>query len=191
MRIFPALIAVAALTGCLSFGAEPPPYLMTLTADQQVAAGATRTAAMGQAITIERPEVPQKLVTNRVPVDTSDTTIAYLTGAVWVDTPNELFRALLSEVVAVRTGRVVLDPASYAADPGTVIRGELREFGLDARTGEVVIRYDATISSAAGVRARRFEAREQVFVQDGRNVADALNRAANRLAIEFSDWVAG
>ncbi len=191
MRIILPLIALAALSGCISFGSEPPPYLMTLSADEAPAAGATRTAAMGQAITIERPEVPQELITNRVPVRTSDTTIAYLQNAVWVDTPSELFRALVGEVVAARTGRVVLDPATYSTDPGTIVRGELREFGLDARSREVVIVYDASINTAGGVRTRRFEAREQIFAEDGRSVAEGLNRAANRMAIEVSNWIAG
>ena len=185
------LMAALALTRCISFGAEPPPFLLSLTPDEQVAGGTSRTASIGQAITIQRPEVPQKLITNRVPVDTSDTTIAYLQNALWVDTPNELFRALLAEVVAARTGRVVLDPAQYSAEPGTIVRGQLHEFGLDARTQEVVIVYDASIDSGDGVRTRRFEQREPVFAEDAQSVGNALNRAANQMAIEFSDWVAG
>lgn len=188
-RLFP-LIALAALTGCVSFGSAPPPFLMALSPDQQIEGGSSRTASMGQAITIERPEVPQKLITNRLPVQTGETTIAYLTNALWVDTPNELLRALLSEVVAARTGRVVLDPATYSEDPGTIIRGQLHEFGLDARTNEAVIVYDTTITDDTGVRTRRFEQRETVFAQDAQTVAQALNRAANRMAVEFSDWVA-
>jgi cholesterol transport system auxiliary component len=184
-------IALAALAGCVSFGSEPPPFLMTLSPDQQVESGANRSAATGQAITIVRPEVPQKLITNRLPVQTADTTVAFLADAVWVDTPNELFRSLLSEVVAARTGRVVLDPATYTEDPGTVVRGQLHEFGLDARSREVVVLYDASITTAEGVRTRRFEAREQVFAEDARSVSQALNRAANRVAVEFSDWLAG
>ncbi len=189
-RLFP-LVALAMLAGCVSFGSEPPPFLMALNADEQIAGGADRSAAMGQAITIRRPEVPQKLITNRLPVQTGETTIAYLTDALWVDTPNELLRALFSEVVAARTGRIVLDPATYSADPGTVINGQLHEFGLDARSNETVIVYDATITDANGVRTRRFEQRERVFSQDAQSVAQALNRAANRMAVEFSDWISG
>ncbi|MBC2776696.1 ABC-type transport auxiliary lipoprotein family protein [Parasphingopyxis marina] len=183
-------LALAALAGCVSFGSEPPPFLMTLTPDAQVESGTNRTAAIGQAITIARPEVPQKLTTNRLPVQTADTTIAFLADAVWVATPNQLFRSLLSEVVAARTGRVVLDPATYTEDPGTIVRGQLHEFGLDARTREAVILYDAAITTAEGVRTRRFEAREPVGAEDARSVSEALNRAANRIAIEFSDWLA-
>ncbi|WP_299329686.1 ABC-type transport auxiliary lipoprotein family protein [Parasphingopyxis sp.] len=189
MKRFLPLVALATLTGCVSFGSEPPPFLMALSADEQVAGGSNRSASIGQAITIQRPEVPQKLITNRLPVQTGETTIAYLADALWVDTPNELFRALLSETLAARTGRVVLDPATYSADPGTIVNGQLHEFGLDARTGEAVIVYDAAITDANGVRTRRFEQRERVFAQDAQTVAQALNRAANRIAVEFSDWV--
>ena len=185
------ILALAALTGCISFGEEPPPFLMTLTADQQVAAGDSRAAATGQAITIHAPAVPQRLATTRLPVQTSDTAVAYLTGALWVDSPAELFRGLLSEVVAARTGRVVLNPAQFTSDPGTVVTGELQEFGLDAPAGEVVIVYDAVITGTDGVRTRRFEAREPVFDEQPQTVAQALNRAANRLAAEFSGWLAG
>ncbi|MGP1354143.1 MAG: ABC-type transport auxiliary lipoprotein family protein [Parasphingopyxis sp.] len=191
MKRFLPLVALATLTGCVSFGSEPPPFLMALNADAQVAGGSARSAAVGQAITVQRPEVPQKLITNRLPVQTGETTIAYLADALWVDTPNELFRALLSETLAARTGRVVLDPATYSADPGMIVNGQLHEFGLDARTNETVIVYDATITDANGVRTRRFEQREPVFAQDAQTVAQALNRAANRMAIEFSDWVVG
>jgi len=189
-RLFP-LVVLAALTGCVSFGSEPPPFLMALSADQQVAGGSNRIATVGQAITIQRPEVPQKLITNRLPVQTGETTLAYLDDALWVDTPNALLRGLFSEVLAARTDRVVLDPATYSADPGTIINGQLHEFGLDARTNETIIVYDATISDSNGVRTRRFEQRERVFSQDVQSVAQALNRAANRMAVEFSDWVVG
>lgn len=186
------LAATAALlSGCISFAPEPPPSLMTLTAEQQLAAGASRSAAPGDAITIVEPLLPAELATQRVPVRTSDTALAYLVDALWVETPDTLFQRLLSEVVAARTGRIVLDPAQFNADPGTRVTGELREFGLDARTREVVIVYDATISTAAGVRTRRFEAREPVAAEDPQSVAVALNRAANRIAVEFSDWVVG
>lgn len=188
-QFFALAAAAAALSGCISFGTPPPPSLMTLTADQQVAGGATRAAAQGDAITILPPRLSAALATQRVPVQTSDTALAYLVDALWIETPDTLFQRLLSEVAAARTGRIVLDPAQFSADPGTRVTGELHEFGLDARSREAVIVYDAAISTAAGVRTRRFEAREPVAAEDPQSVAAALNRAANRIAVEFSDWV--
>ena len=54
---------------------------------------------------------------------------------------------------------------------------------------EVVIVYDTTITDDNGVRTRRFEQRETVYAQDAQTIAQALNRAANRMAVEFSDWI--
>lgn len=185
------IAAAALLSGCLSLSPTPPPSLMTLTAEQRVAPGAARSAGPGDAITIVAPALTPALQTQRVPVTTSDTAIAYLKDALWVETPDVLFQALLSEVVAARTGRVVLSPHQFNADPGTRVTGELQRMGLDARTREGVIVYDAQISSSAGVRARRFESRVPAAAEDPQSVAVALNAAANRIAVEFSDWVAG
>jgi cholesterol transport system auxiliary component len=191
MRKSFALLALVALSGCLSFGEDPPPFLLTLTPDAQREAGDTRSAATGQAVTITTPEVPQRLATSRLAVTTGPTTIVYFPDALWSDTPNELFRELLSEVVAARSGRIVLDPRQFTSDPGTIVTGQLHEFGYDSRSREAVIVYDAAITGDGGVRTRRFEAREQVLAEDAQTLSQALNRAANRLAEEFSGWVTG
>lgn len=191
MRILIAIAALAALPGCISLGGEPPPYLLTLQPDQQVEAGVSRSAGAGTAITINRPEAPQKLAVDRVVVQTSPTTLAYLQNATWADVPAELFRALLSEVVAARTGRVVLDPAQYTSDPGTIVTGRLLDFGYEVAGGEAVVVYEAAITDGSGVRTRRFEAREPAIAEVPRNVGQALNRAANRVAVDVADWLAG
>lgn len=192
MRIWPAFLLLLALPGCISFGEDPPPFLLTLSPEQTVQAGASRTAAAGQPITIDEPLIPQKLSTNRLAVNTGETTVAYFPNTQWTDTPNALFRDLVSEVVAARTGRVVLDPRQYTSAPGLVVGGQLHEFGYDAASGQVVIRYDAVINEGSGsVRTRRFEAREPVSVEEAQYLAQALNRAANRVAAEVSDWIAG
>ncbi|MBC7986657.1 MAG: membrane integrity-associated transporter subunit PqiC [Sphingomonadaceae bacterium] len=192
MKPFFALAAaVALLSGCLSLSPAPPPSLMTLTAEQRVAPGAARSAGPGDAITIVEPELDPALQTQRLPVTTSDTAISYLKDALWVETPDVLFQTLLSEVVEARTGRVVLNPAQFSADPGTRVTGQLHRLELDARTREGVIVYDAQISTSAGVRTRRFEARVVAAAEDPQSVAAALNRAANQIAVELSDWVVG
>jgi len=191
MRISVALLALLALSGCLSFGSKPPPFLLNLTADQQIAAGASRSAATGQTITINLPEVPQKLATMRLAVTTGPTTVAYFPDAMWADAPAALFRELVSETIAARTGRIVLDPGQYTSDPGVIVTGQLQEFGYESLTRQVIIRYDAAITSNGSVRTRRFEAREPVAVEETQYLSQALNRAANRVASEVSDWVTG
>ena len=113
-----ALGLAFALSGCLSFGSEPPPYLLTLDSAATVPAATSRTAAAGETITVVTPTLPQALATNRVPVVSSGTAIAYVKDAQWVDTPNALFGRLLSETIAARTDRVVLDPQQFTFDPG-------------------------------------------------------------------------
>src|SRR5262245_38408182 len=137
-RSFLALGAAAALSGCVSLGGKTPEKLLTLTPAVSVQAAASRTAAAGEALTVAVPAVPQELNTNRVPVRTSDTSIAYLKDAQWVEPPNALFARLLSETIAASTGRVVLDPRQSMLDPGTRLTGALRSFGLDASAMEVV-----------------------------------------------------
>jgi len=183
----PAVLALA-LSGC--FGGGGPPQLLTLSASEARPVAAPRTAGAGEAITVAVPAVPQALRTTRIPVYVSDTSIQYLTDAAWVESPGGLFARLLGETIAAKTGRVVLDPAQYSADPGTRLTGTLVKCGLDPNSMEVVIVYDAVISrGAAGVGTNRFEARVSVAEATPAAVAPALNQAANQLAAQVAAWV--
>ena len=185
-----ALAASLALSGCLSFGSKPPPVLMRLTPTEARAVGTSRTAAAGEAMTVVVPTVPQELRTARVPVRTGGTGVSYLKDAQWVENPDALFARLLSETIAARNGRVVLDPRQFTFDPGTRLSGTLSTFGLDADTTEAVAVYDAVLARGAGaVEARRFEARVPVTAIDAASAPAALNQAANQIATEVAAWV--
>src|SRR3546814_19699818 len=54
-----------ALSGCISFGSDPPPYFLTLEPAATVAPATSRTAAANEAITVVPPSLPQALNTNR------------------------------------------------------------------------------------------------------------------------------
>jgi cholesterol transport system auxiliary component len=178
-----------ALASCISFGAKPPATLMRLTAEAQSTA-ASRTAPTAQAITVVPPSVPQELATPRVPVRTGTTQVAYLAKAQWVEVPSNLFARLLTETIAARTGRVVLDPKQFTFDPGQRLTGSLQAFGLHADTMEAVIIYDAALARGAeAVETRRFEARVPVAAIDAVSAPDALNRAANQIATEVAAWI--
>ena len=69
------LLAVLPLSGCISFAAEPPPSLLTLTAAQALPAGQSQSSAAAKTITIAVPAVSQALATTRVPVQASDTAV--------------------------------------------------------------------------------------------------------------------
>ena len=184
----PALLAFL-VTACLG-GPDIPDQLLTLSAEQPRPAAAPRSAAEGAAITVVEPTVPQALRTNRVPVYVTDTTIQYLEDAYWVENPGPLFGRLVGEVVAARTGRVVLDPRQYTHDPGTRLTGELLRFGLDPARMEAVAVYDAAIARGeAGIATNRFESRVPVADASPAAVAPALNRAANQVAEQVAAWV--
>lgn len=190
---FAVPLAALALSGCISFGAEPPPSLLTLSPASTMPAGTSRSAAAGEAITIVPPRVPQALATNRVPVQSDDTTLAYVKDAQWVDAPNRLFRSLLAEVVSAKTGKLVLDNRQFTVDPGITISGTLMNFGVDASTSEAVVTYDAVRGSQGGTRVeeRRFEARVPVSAVESGPVGVALNAAANQVAEQVAAWVGG
>jgi cholesterol transport system auxiliary component len=187
-RPFLALAASLAVSGCLSFGAKPPPTLMRLTSDAQ-RAGASRTAAAGQAITVVPPSAPAELLTMRVPVRTGATAVAYVKDAQWVEVPTILFARLLSETIAAKSGRVVLDPKQFTFDPGQRLTGTLQTFGLDADRMEAVLVYDAAVSRGTAVETRRFEAHVPVPALDAASAPAALNQAANQVATEVAAWV--
>ncbi|HEX8307496.1 MAG TPA: ABC-type transport auxiliary lipoprotein family protein [Allosphingosinicella sp.] len=184
-----ALAAALAVSGCLSFGPKVPTVLMRLTSDAQIAASG-RTAPAAEAITVVPPTAPAELNTPRVPVRTGTTQVAYVRDAQWVEVPTILFARLVSETIAAKTGRVVLDPKQFTFDPGQRLTGTLQTFGLDADRMEAVLVYDAAVSRGKdSVETRRFEARVPVAALDAASAPAALNQAANQVAAEVAAWV--
>ncbi len=191
-----ATLAVLSLSlgGCLSsITGSVPDNLLTLSAENALPADAQRQGTVASSLTVLVPTVPQKLRTPRIPVQATPTSIAYVADAVWVEAPARLFQRLLSETVAARTNRLVLDESQYITGPGELLAGELLEFGVDAASGQVVVSYQALRLTGNGeaVAQRRFEAREGVGEINPANVGNALNRAANRVAIDVAAWVGG
>ena len=192
----PLLVAVAAvsLSGCIGLGGKTPPFLLTLDAEAAPPAGGARTAAEAATLTILIPTAPQKLRTTRIPVQQDEASVAYVKDAQWVEAPSRLFQRLVSETVSARTSRVVLDEGQYLTAPGEQLAGQLMEFGVDARTNEAVVVYQAMLVAAGGktVTQRRFEAREAIGGKvEAKPVGEALARAANRVASDVTGWLGG
>lgn len=190
LRPAAGLAALVALSGCLSLGGKVPESLLTLTpaATAPVGSGASGTAQT--AIAMSDFEAPQKLDVTRVPVQVTDSEIAYVKDAVWVEKPARLLRRLIAETIRSKSDRLVID----GDDPGALaelrVSGTLREFGYDARTSEVVLILDAAKARAGSqVTTRRFEARVPVAEAEAVPVGAALNQAANQVAGEVADWV--
>ncbi len=185
------LIAMLPLAGCISFGAKPPPSLLTLTSTSQVPVGQNQDSATARSITIQVPTTPLALATARVPVQATPTSIAYVTDAQWSEPPARLFARLSADTIAARTGMVVLSTVQSVGDPSAQLAGELRNFGLDAGTREAVVTFDASLTRAGktSVEKRRFEARVPVAAIDAPSAAAGINQAANQVATQLADWI--
>lgn len=185
------LTAPLLLAGCVSFGdAESPPFLLSLSPDSTLDAGAVRSGSQSGALVVRLPATPQKLNNLRVPVQTSATGIAYLKEAVWVDKPARLFQGLLTETIAAKNNRLVLTSTQASGKAETYLSGELVNFGLDGPGLKVMVTYDAIkMRDGQPVEKRRFEASESVFAAEPGPVGEALNSAANKVVSEVADWI--
>lgn len=177
------------LSGCISFGAKPPKQLLSLTPTQSAPVGQVRSITAGEAITVMFPTVPAELATNRVPVQASATTVAYVKDAQWVEPPNRLFAALLAETIEARTGHPVLSNRQFSFDPGARVAGQLLRFGVDAASQSAVVTFDAAVARGTAIQTRRFEARVPVAQIEAQAVGAAINQAANQVATEVADWL--
>ena len=177
------------LAGCVSFGAEPPDQLLTLTPARAVPAGFATTGPASAALAILEPGVAQRLDVTRVPVQTSDSSLAYLKDAVWVEKPARLFQNLVAETIRARGNRLVVREGDLGGNSVTTLSGRLFDMGYDVATGSVVVGYDAVLQLPDGqVRTRRFESRVPAAAEAAA-VAPALNQAANDVANQVAEWV--
>lgn len=188
-----ALLATLPLAACISFGAKPPPSLLTLQSAAAPAVGKVQDSANAKSIVVQVPVVSQALATARIPVQVTPTSIAYVKDAQWAEPPGRLFARLLADTIGGRSSMIVLSTVESFSDPSAQLAGELRRFGLDAGTREAVVIYDASLTRAGAttVEKRRFEARVPTATIDANGAAVAINQAANQVATEVADWVSG
>lgn len=197
-RLKAALAAGAAallLAGCVSLGGgKAPESLLTLSPLASPPAGASAVAgrdSAGRAILVQLPDTPAKLDVLRLPVAVSDTELAYLGEAYWVEKPARLFRRLVGETARARGQALVIDNDDTPVLADVTLRGTLLDMDYDARTSSVVVRFEAVRTEAGGkATSRRFEARESGVAAQPRAVGPAINRAANEVARDVADWLA-
>lgn len=188
-RALLSAILALPLAGCVSFGAEPPDQLMTLTPTRVAPAGAATTAPANAALAVLEPAASLRLDVTRVPVQTSDSSLAYLKDAVWVERPARLFQMLLVETIRAQGNRLVVREGDLGQSAVTQLSGHLLDMGYDVATGSVVVRYDGVLQLPDGqVRTRRFESRVPAAAEAAA-VAPALNQAANDVAGQVAEWV--
>jgi len=185
-----ALAPALLLGGCVSFGGDAPDSLLTLTPSATAPAGVAAQGAQGSALAIVPFEATKALDVTRVPVQVTDTELAYLQDAVWVDRPARLFGQLVAETIRSRSGRVVVDGDDPGVNATDRLHGSLRSFGYDARSREAVVVFDAVRNGdGSTVVSRRFEARVAVAEPKAGFIGPALNRAANQVAGEVAEWI--
>ena len=184
-----ALATALPLAGCISFGAKPPASLLTLTSATPIAVGQAQSSARGRSIVVQVPSTPASLATQRVPVQSTPTTLAYVKDAVWAEPPARLFARLLADTLTVG-GSVVLSGVQSIDSPAGNLGGELRQFGFDNATRSAVVIYDAVLTRGGqtAVEKRRFEARVPVATIDATTAGVALNDAANQVAAQVAAW---
>ena len=188
--ILGALAAFAMLSGCISLGGDPPEELLTLTSTENAPAGFSAQGEAATALAVQVPSVNQRLTVNRIPVMTSDSTLAYLVDAYWVEKPARLFRNVLAETIRARGNRLVASGQEMEYTAETQLSGQLVAMDYDAVTGSVVLTYDAVLElPGSAIRTRRFEARQSGVPAESVAVGAAMNAIANQVARDVADWV--
>ncbi len=186
-----AIALVLAMAGCVNLGGgKPPAQLFGLTPAHVAPAGTSASGKLTDAIIVLDPETDRRLAVQRVPVQVDDANVAYLKDALWVDRPARLFRSLLAETIRSRGSQLVIE--GTIAEPGGRLRlsGRLRDMGYDARSGSVVVRFDAARADASGiVTVKRFESVIGNIAPKAAAVGPALNEAANAVAVQVADWL--
>ncbi len=190
--LLPATIPLAlALSGCVGLGgANLPDELLTLTPDAVVPAGSAARGTTEDAIAILEPAASERLDVTRVPVRVSESKVAYLKDAVWVDKPARLFQRMLAETIRAKGTRLVIDGTERRFTAANRLEGQLLEMGYDVGLGAVVVRYEGVLTSGDGsIATRRFESEILGVAPDAAEVGPALNRAANDVVAQVADWV--
>ncbi len=189
-KLLAAIASLAALSGCISFGSEPPEQLLTLTPSASIPAGAAAEGEAAAALAVQVPGVTQRLNVTRVPVTTSDSSLAYLQDAFWVEKPAQLFRNVLAETIRAKGNRMVVGGGELEYVARTQLSGQLVDLGFEATTRSAVVRYDAVLEMPDGtIRTRRFEESIAGVLPEANSVGAALNEAANTVADQVAEWV--
>ncbi len=189
---FPIALSLLMLTSaCVSLGnTEAPPAFLVLTAQTSTNEDILNSGSAEDSILVSIPDVPRRIDTNRIPVQISDSSIAYVPGAYWADKPAKLMQELIAETITASSGKLVLDVAQSKGQSKNIISGTLSRFGIDEEKSVAIVRYDAIKLSAEGkIEKRRFEARRNINIIEADQVGQALNEAANEVAIAIANWI--
>ena len=181
---------ICLLPSCVSLGnTEAPAAFLVLTPTNSISANQESVGNANNAIIVNIPDTPRKLDTNRIPVQVSDSSIAYVQGAFWSDKPARLMQQLIAETIIATTGQLVLDEAQSGGKAKQRISGTLSEFGVVESGSYAIVRFDAIkINGENIIEKRRFEAKRDIFEITASDSGAALNKAANDVAEQIAIW---
>lgn len=190
-RLIPAMGLVAAalaLPSCVSIGAKAPASLISLSPEANVAAGQGVAGTLAKSVVVMEPSADARIAVLRVPVQIDATNVAYLKKAQWVERPSRQFQHVLAETLRAQGSRLVVE--------GDVdqwqqrLSGRLLAMGYDLPSRSVVVRFDAVKETRAGkLETRRFESVIPRVDDEAKDIAPALNRAANDVARQVVAWL--
>lgn len=189
---FPIALSLLMLnSACVSLGTtEAPPAFLVLTAKATSNSDAVNRSSAENSVVVLIPDVPRRIDTNRIPVQINDSSIAYIQGAYWADKPAKLMQELIAETITASTGKLVLDVAQSSGLSKNTISGTLSRFGIDEQELVAIVRYDAvTINAQGEIVKHRFEARRNINMINAIEAGEALNDAANEVAMAITNWV--
>jgi cholesterol transport system auxiliary component len=185
-----ALLACAALSGCLGLGGKAPKQLISLAPTATAQVGPATTGTLADAIVVLDPEAERSIDVLRVPVRVNASTIAYLADVAWVERPARQFRSLLAETLRTRTSRLVVEDGDFDVAGRTLVKGRLLAMGYDVASQSVVVRIDVQRQDKGGaVTSRRFESVVPGIKAEAAPVAVALGQASNDVAAQVAEWV--
>ena len=147
-------------------------------------------AGSGQLVVME-PVASAPYDSDRIVVRSSASTVAYLSGAQWVE---DLPKLLQSRIVQTFENGRLLRAVGRPGDRlvATVsLNTEIRRFDIDVETGQAVIEISAKVINDSRGRiqgARIFTARVPGTAGDGKGAAQALNLALETLLRELVAW---
>jgi cholesterol transport system auxiliary component len=175
------LLGLAALCAC----STPPRSSFDLLAPSGVKARAQR----GQ-LAVLTPVAIMPASSDRIVVRTSIETVAYLSGAQWVDQLPVLLQARLIETFENAHAFRGVGRVSILAD--YTLNSEIRRFELDSAQREVVVEIFVRLSGAEGraIGSRLFIARRPVPNDAPASVASGLNAALGEVMHEIVVWTA-
>jgi cholesterol transport system auxiliary component len=188
-RAFSLLAPLVALglSACVNIGAKSPSMLLSLSSAAAPPAGSGSSGLLSEAIVVLEPVADARLGVLRVPVQVSDSSVAYLKGAQWVERPSRQFQHLLADSLRARSKGLVLEFDQNVA--ALKIGGRLLAMGYDARSRSAVVRFDAVKFLPGGkAETRRFENIIPGIAPSGEDIGRALNRAANAVVSDVADW---